>query len=1401
MKTRGLVVALFVIFANWSAPLVHGAEVEGSAGTYTDHYSGVGSWTNGTFQPITTGILNGLDVTFYMTGSGAIELTIGTNDFIPFLRPHKTRVITVNEGSWTAKSFNDFEWFGISHFSGGIPGTGNGATLATLQAATLGSGNLINWDAINSSGTVTALEPGSFSVTSISIQVSSGVYLDTVTVNGTTYDLEPNNSAPTANAQSVITDEDMAKNITLTGSDPDLDSLTYSIVSGPSNGTLSGTAPNLTYTPTLNFNGSDSFTFKVNDGALDSSAATVSITATTVNDLPSITVANSYNITEGQLLQFTVTSTDVADPGDTISLSATGLPTGAVFDTASGNPASQTFSWTPAISYSSANYIVTFQADDGGVTLVEKNVTINVNAAPTPTPTSTFTPTPTNTSTPTNTPTGTQTPTATPSKTPTPVPTDTPTATATFTNTPKATPTLTSTPTNTPTALPNEPLISFSGLSVTAGNDVSAIITINDNNGGNVTASVTADNRFSISASGATVIGNVFTGEVPYTISVTGNTSSSDVGGSYEISVTASDGSTETVTASADITINAPPTPTPTATNTPLPTSTPKPIPTHTPTATPTTTPLAVKVEEVSSAGCNIKISADSQIGNATVELQIPSGAVEQSIPITMEIRDATAVPNVENAEILQAVTLLPAGQKFNQPVAFTFYYGEVDLDGKTPQDLQIALLQPDGAWQLMGNGDVNPIDKTITFYLDHFSTYAVILPNNARDIQPPLITCQVSVVDNPNEGNLIFSSADEETLTFSTIKGQRVKFHIQINSGDGVFRSGSNNVILDYGKSKILPEIRNATASISFVDDKRFSSNTGNWQVVVSATSYINNATLVSNATVNIEYTNLPTPTPTATMTPTPTSTPTATATMTPTPLPYSGRSMRVLVQNRGQFSSVVGSTEEQLIALVVLNQLTDFEKIQLIPAQANSGSQFVVSQYENSENIWKINMSRYPSESMELGISIMPFDRYGYVLDNAEDWDGDGEVDNDVYNINFEITILPRPLANVQPASGTVVVTDDLHSSRDLTSDYDRDDNDNYALGIWWDPVLATDNHIYVFVDDATQTLYVGRTGPDNSGHWEWRQGVKFLNPFFGLGPAPGAYYRFLVYSLTPDGPPIVHEQPESVLFLDADDDLPMPVMEANKVVIIDNDISTKNLVNSFDVDPKGYNNLILRWKYSYEDIVMTHVYISVDGGAWEYLGQTNGDYFSWGVTNNPLTNHNYWNGPQSGHFYQFAVFHLTASRNPPHYGPFSTDGAVFFMEEGQKFPSPTFAEGETVVVTNDFTSGDNIVNASGTVATSEGQLVVWYNIPHPDVIGVHFYVSMDRGDSVYLGRHQRAGGTGNFNWSGDSSEIIQEQFRNGPEPDHTYAVSIFAFSESGDPVFYGPFTTARANNLLRE
>jgi hypothetical protein len=106
----------------------------------------------------------------------------------------------------------------------------------------------------------------------------------------------PGNNPPVANAQSVTTNENTAKAITLTANDVDGDTLTYSIVASPANGTLSGTPPNVIYTPVANYNGPDSFTFKANDGLADSNIATVSITVSTATSTISVNDLANYQV-------------------------------------------------------------------------------------------------------------------------------------------------------------------------------------------------------------------------------------------------------------------------------------------------------------------------------------------------------------------------------------------------------------------------------------------------------------------------------------------------------------------------------------------------------------------------------------------------------------------------------------------------------------------------------------------------------------------------------------------------------------------------------------------------------------------------------------------------------------------------------------------------------------------------------------------------------------------------------------------------------------------------------------------------------------------------------------------------------------------------------------------------
>lgn len=129
------------------------------------------------------------------------------------------------------------------------------------------------------------------------------------------------NKAPVASEASVNTDEDVAASFTLKAMDADLPSntLTYTIVNAPAHGRLSGTGPNLTYTPNQDFNGTDSFTFKVNDGSLNSNTATVSINIRPVNDSPKAN-PDSASTEEDVALTVNVIANDIDVDGDKLVL-------------------------------------------------------------------------------------------------------------------------------------------------------------------------------------------------------------------------------------------------------------------------------------------------------------------------------------------------------------------------------------------------------------------------------------------------------------------------------------------------------------------------------------------------------------------------------------------------------------------------------------------------------------------------------------------------------------------------------------------------------------------------------------------------------------------------------------------------------------------------------------------------------------------------------------------------------------------------------------------------------------------------------------------------------------------------------------------------------------------------
>ncbi|WP_425004344.1 Ig-like domain-containing protein [Mycolicibacterium sp. S3B2] len=185
------------------------------------------------------------------------------------------------------------------------------------------------------------------------------------------------NDAPSAVNDAYTTSEESAVNgnVLANDTDADADTLTAVLASGPSHGALTlNNDGTFTYTPTTNYNGTDSFTYTATDGAATSNTATVSITVNPVNDAP--TAANDvFTANEDTQLAGNVLTNDTDVDGDTLTATLVNGPShGALTLNSNGS-----FTYTPTANYNGTDSF-TYTATDGTATSNTATVSITVNA-------------------------------------------------------------------------------------------------------------------------------------------------------------------------------------------------------------------------------------------------------------------------------------------------------------------------------------------------------------------------------------------------------------------------------------------------------------------------------------------------------------------------------------------------------------------------------------------------------------------------------------------------------------------------------------------------------------------------------------------------------------------------------------------------------------------------------------------------------------------------------------------------------------------------------------------------------------------------------------------------------------------------------------------------------------
>jgi hypothetical protein len=180
------------------------------------------------------------------------------------------------------------------------------------------------------------------------------------------------NRPPTASDMSLSTDQEATVSRAFAANDPDGDSLSYAVISQPTNGRVSVTSGSFSYTPASGYVGDDAFRYRVRDGNGESDTATVSIRVDAVNSQPAaddIDLATDANST--------VAGTFVAnDPdGDSLSYSVVMPPNNGDVSTDGAS-----FEYTPKPGYAGDDAF-RYRVDDGNGGSDTATVSVSIDTA------------------------------------------------------------------------------------------------------------------------------------------------------------------------------------------------------------------------------------------------------------------------------------------------------------------------------------------------------------------------------------------------------------------------------------------------------------------------------------------------------------------------------------------------------------------------------------------------------------------------------------------------------------------------------------------------------------------------------------------------------------------------------------------------------------------------------------------------------------------------------------------------------------------------------------------------------------------------------------------------------------------------------------------------------------
>ncbi|KGJ89670.1 Ig-like domain-containing protein [Colwellia psychrerythraea] len=334
---------------------IDGDTVSASVTTQADH--GVASVSGTTISYVPDANFNGSD-SFTLTltdGAGytttqTISVTVNSVNDVPTITIDSTLTTDEDNNQSLTFTFTDIDGDTVS-------------ASVTTQA---------NHGVASVSGTTVTYAPdanfnGSDSFT---LTLTDGAGYTTTQVISVT--VNSSNDEPTITIDSTLTtDEDNNQSLTFTFTDVDGDTVSASVTTQADHGVASVSGTTISYVPDANFNGSDSFTLTLTDGAGFTTTQVISVTVNSVNDEPTITIDSTLTTDEdnNQSLSFTFTDID----GDTVSASVT-----TQADHGVASVSGTTISYAPDANFNGSDSFTLTLTDGAGYTTTQViSVTVN----------------------------------------------------------------------------------------------------------------------------------------------------------------------------------------------------------------------------------------------------------------------------------------------------------------------------------------------------------------------------------------------------------------------------------------------------------------------------------------------------------------------------------------------------------------------------------------------------------------------------------------------------------------------------------------------------------------------------------------------------------------------------------------------------------------------------------------------------------------------------------------------------------------------------------------------------------------------------------------------------------------------------------------------------------------